>query len=115
MPGELWSEGRAVIGLDFLNGEGKMLADFAEEVDGGLGVVVVVDAQDAKSGGFINGCELVKAPPSPAYTWDELHIELYTAAWNRKGSIWWFRAWPVLLERNSADVMAMKDFQDGGG
>ena len=44
MPGELWSERRAVIGLNFLNRERKMLADFPEEVDGGLGVVVVVDA-----------------------------------------------------------------------
>ena len=27
MPGELWSERRTVIGLSFLNGEGKMLSD----------------------------------------------------------------------------------------
>jgi hypothetical protein len=27
MPGELWSERRTVIGLNFLNGEGKMLSD----------------------------------------------------------------------------------------
>ena len=33
-----------VIGLDFLNREGKMLPDLPEEVDGGLGVVVIVDA-----------------------------------------------------------------------
>src|SRR5580704_4244059 len=44
MPSELWSERRAVIGLDFLNGEGKMILDLSEEVDSGLGVVVVVDA-----------------------------------------------------------------------
>ena len=44
MPGELWSERRAVIGLNFLNGEGEMLTDFSEEVDGSLRVVVVVDA-----------------------------------------------------------------------
>ena len=44
MPGELWSKRRAVIGLNFLNGKGEMLPDLAEEVDGGLGVVVVVDA-----------------------------------------------------------------------
>ena len=44
MPGELGSERRAVIGLNFLNSEGEMLADFPEEVDGGLSVVVVVDA-----------------------------------------------------------------------
>ena len=28
VPGELWSEGGAVIGLNFLNGEGEMLSDF---------------------------------------------------------------------------------------
>jgi hypothetical protein len=50
MPGELRSERRAVIGLDSLNGKGEMLADFLEEIDGGLGVVVVVDSQHAKSG-----------------------------------------------------------------
>ena len=42
MPSELWSERRAVIGLDFLNSEGKMLLDLAEKVDRGLGVVVVL-------------------------------------------------------------------------
>jgi hypothetical protein len=44
MPGELWSERKAVIGLYFLDGEGEILPDIPEEVDGGLGVVVVVDA-----------------------------------------------------------------------
>ena len=44
MPGELGSERRAVIGLNLLNGEGEMLANFSEKVDGGLSVVVVVDA-----------------------------------------------------------------------
>ena len=44
VPRELWSERRAVIGLNFLNDEGKMLLDLLEEVDGGLGVVVIVDA-----------------------------------------------------------------------
>ena len=44
MPSELWSERRTVIGLNFLNGEGEMLPNFPEEVDGGAGAVVVVDA-----------------------------------------------------------------------
>src|SRR4029434_10200179 len=61
MPGELRSKRRAVIGLDFLNGKGKMLSDFLEKIDGGLGVVVVVDSQHAKSGRFVNGRKLVKA------------------------------------------------------
>jgi hypothetical protein len=41
MPGELWSERRAVIGLNFLNGEGEMLSDLLKEVDGSLGVVSI--------------------------------------------------------------------------
>lgn len=44
MPGELWPERRVIVGLDFLDGEGKMLTNFSGEVDGGLDVVVVVDA-----------------------------------------------------------------------
>jgi hypothetical protein len=60
VPGELSSERRAVVGLNFLNREGKMLLDLAEEVDCGLGVVVVVDAQHAESRRFVNGRELIK-------------------------------------------------------
>src|SRR6202162_1300708 len=41
MPSELWSERRAVIGLNFLNGEGELLSDFLKEVDGSLGVVSI--------------------------------------------------------------------------
>ena len=43
MPGELWSERRAVIGLNLLNGEGEMLSNFLK-VDGRFGGVVIVDA-----------------------------------------------------------------------
>jgi len=53
IPGELWSERRAVIGLNFLNDEGEMLSDFLKEVDGSLGVVVIVDAQNTESGRFV--------------------------------------------------------------
>ncbi len=61
VPRELWAERRAVIGLDFLNGKGEMLPDFLQEVYGGLGVVVIVDAQHAKSGRFVDGRKLIKA------------------------------------------------------
>ena len=61
MPSELWSERRAVIGLNFLNREGEMLLDLPEEVDRGFGVVVVVDAKHAKSGRLVNGRKLIKA------------------------------------------------------
>ena len=76
MPGELWSERRAVIGLNLLNGEREMLPDLLEEIDRGLGVVVVVDARHAKSGGFVNRRELIKALASSSQTGNELHIEL---------------------------------------
>ncbi len=66
VPGELWSERRAVIGLDLLDREGEMLLDLPEEVDRGLGVVVVVDAEHAKSGRFFNGRELVEPLTSPS-------------------------------------------------
>jgi hypothetical protein len=42
-PGELRSERRVVISLDLLDGEGGMLTNCPREVDGRLGVVVVVD------------------------------------------------------------------------
>jgi hypothetical protein len=44
MPSELRAKGRVIVGLDFLDGEGKMLTNFPEEVDGRLRVVVIVDA-----------------------------------------------------------------------
>ena len=44
MPGELRSERRVVVRLDSLDSEGKMLTNFPEEIDGRLGVVVVIDA-----------------------------------------------------------------------
>lgn len=97
MPGELRSEGGAVIGLDFLNSKGEMLLDFPEKVDGGLGVVVIVDAQDAKSGRFINGRKLIKALARSPHAWDELHIELNRAARYLQGRIRRFWAGAILL------------------
>jgi hypothetical protein len=90
MPGELWSEGRAVIGLNFLNGKGKMFPDFLEKFDGGLGVVVVVDSQHAKSGRFVNGRKLIKALTRSSHTGNEFHIQLDGAAWNLQRRIRWF-------------------------
>jgi len=52
MPGELWSERR--VRLDSLNGEGKMLTNFPKEVDGSLGIVVVVDSQNAKARSLVS-------------------------------------------------------------
>ena len=112
VPSELWSERRAVIGLNFLNREGKMLLDLPEEVDSSLGVVVVVDAQHAKSGRFVNGRELIKALTRSSHTGNELHIQLDRAARNLQRCIRWFWAGTILLLRNGSNVMTMKDLQD---
>ena len=112
VPSELWSERRAVIGLDSLDREGEMLLDLPEEVDRGFGVVVVVDAQHAKSGRFVNGRELVEPLTSPSDSRNELHIQLDRAARNLQRRIRWFWAGTILLLRNRANVMTMKDLQD---
>ncbi len=97
MPSELWSERRTVIGLDFLNSEGKVILDLSEEVDGGLGVVVVVDAQDAKSRRFVNSRKLIKTLTGSSDARNELHIQLYRAARNLQRRIRWFWAGTILL------------------
>jgi hypothetical protein len=70
MPSELGSERRTIVSLNFLNHEGKMVPDFLEKVDGGLGVVVVVDSQYAESGRFVNGRKLVEALASSSHNPD---------------------------------------------
>ena len=90
MPSELWSKRRTVIGLNFLNSEGKMILDLSEEVDSGLGVVVVVDAQHAKSRRFVNSRKLIKALTCSSHTGNELHIELDRAARDLQRRIRWF-------------------------
>ncbi|MGB8675613.1 MAG: hypothetical protein WCD27_14770 [Candidatus Acidiferrales bacterium] len=74
MPGELWSKRRTVIGLNFLNSEGKMILGLSKEVDGGLGVVVVVDVQHAKSRRFVNSRKLTKALAHSSHAGNELYI-----------------------------------------
>ena len=76
MPGELWSERRVVVRLDFLNGEGKMLTNFPKKIDRSLGVVVVVDSQNAKACSLVNCSKLIKALSSSSNTRNKLHIEL---------------------------------------
>src|SRR6266481_4794497 len=71
MPSELWSERRVIVCLYFLDGERKMLTNFPQEVDSSLGVVVVVDAENAKPRSFINGCELIKTLTSSSNTGNE--------------------------------------------
>jgi hypothetical protein len=74
MPSELGPKRRTIVSLNFLNREGEMLTDFPKEVDRGLGVVVVVDPQHAKSGRLVNGRELIKALTRPSHAGNELHI-----------------------------------------
>jgi hypothetical protein len=54
VPGELLTERGIVIGLDTLNDEGQMLAGLLEELSRRMGVVVIVDAQNAKARGFVS-------------------------------------------------------------
>ena len=97
MPGELWPEGRAVIGLNFLNRERKMLHDLPEEVDRSLGVVVVVDAQHSVSCRFVNGRELIKALTRSSHAGNELHVELHGAPRNLQRCIRRFWTGTILL------------------
>jgi hypothetical protein len=92
MPSELGSERRTIVSLNFLNHEGKMVPDFLEKVDGGLGVVVVVDSQYAESGRFVNGRKLVEALASSSHTGNEFHIRLNGEARNLQRCIG--RFWP---------------------
>lgn len=102
------------VGLNLLNGKGEMLSDFPEEFDGGFGVVVIVDAQNPKSCGFIDGRELIKALTRSSDTGNELHIELDRAARNLQGRVFWFGARAIFFHRDAAHMMSMKDLQDGG-
>jgi hypothetical protein len=87
MPTELRAEGRGVVGLESLNGRWKMLADFLKEIDRCLGVVAIADAQDAKSGRLIHGCELIKALTRSTYKGNKSYIGLHGAAWYLEGYI----------------------------
>jgi hypothetical protein len=113
MPSELWSERRVVVCLNFLNEGGKMLTNFPKEVDGRLGVIVAVDAQNAKACSFINRRKLIKALASSSNTRNELHIELDGAPRNLEGSVRGFRARAIFLQRNATNSMAAKYFKDG--
>lgn len=86
MPGELRNEGRVIIRLDSLDSEGQMLPDLIEELHGGLGVVVIVDAYYTETRGLVDGSELIEALTGSAHTGNELHIELHRAARNRRGA-----------------------------
>ncbi len=112
MPGELRSKRRIVVGLDLLDGEGKMLTHLREEVDCGLGVVVIVNAENAEARGFVNGCELIETLAGSSHARNEFHVELHGAAWDLKWSIGWLWTWAIFLQRDPANVMAMKDFKD---
>lgn len=113
VPGELRPKRGVIVGLDLLNGEGEVLTHFREEVDGSLGVVVIIDTQNSKSRGFINGCELIEALAGSSHARNEFHVELHGTAWDLKWSIGWL--WPraIFLQRDPANVVAAKDFKDG--
>lgn len=113
MPCELRPEGRVVIRLNSLDREGKVLPDLIQELHGSLRVVVIVDAQYAETRGFVDGSELIETLTRSAYTGNEFQIELHRATGNLKGSVARLGAWTVLLQRDSADMVPVKELQDG--
>jgi hypothetical protein len=113
VPGELRSKGRVVVCLNSVDRKGEMLSDLLQELHRGLRVVVIVDAENPKSRRFVNRCELIEALTRTTHTRNEFHIELHGTAWNRMGSVGRLGARAILLQRDSANVMPMKDFQDG--
>lgn len=98
MQDELWSERGIVVRLDFLNGERKMLTNFPEEVDGRLGVVVVVGSQNANACSPVNGSKLVKTLWNSSNARNKLYVELNGAPGNLEGSVRGFGARAIFLQ-----------------
>lgn len=113
VPGELRPKRGVVVSLDLLDSEGEMLTHFREEVDGGLGVVVIIDTQNSKSSSFINGCELVETLAGSSHARNEFHVELHGTAGDLKWSIGWLWTWTIFFQRDPANVVPAKDFKDG--
>ena len=87
VPGELRSKRRVIVRLNSFDSEGKMLSNLSQELHGGLGVVVIVDAQYAETRGLIDGGELIEALMRTTHARNEFHVELHRAARNLKGSV----------------------------
>ena len=66
----------AVVGLDHLEPEGQLLEHVVDELDGGLLVEVVVDAEHAKAGAVVDRGELVVLAFGAAGGRHELHVDL---------------------------------------
>ena len=60
---EACAELDAVVGLDDLDPEREPLQEVVEELDGGLLVAPVIDAQHAQAGAVVDGGELVVLAP----------------------------------------------------
>jgi hypothetical protein len=109
MSGELRSEGGVVIRLNSLDSEGRMVPDLLKDFYSSLRIVMIVHAQHAETRGFVDGSELIEALAHSAHPGNELHIELHRAARNREGSVGRLGTWAIFLQRDSANVMPMKD------
>src|SRR5690242_6268565 len=97
---------------DLMDSKGEMLSNLAEEFDRCPGVVVIIDAQDAKACRFIDGGELVEALTSSSDPRNEFHIELDRAAGNLQRGIGRLGARAILLLRYLSNVVAMKKFKN---
>jgi len=87
VPGELRPKGRVVVCLNPVDREGEMLSDFLQELDGGLGVVVIVDAENSKSRRFVDRRELIETLTRTSHWRNKFHVELHRAPRNLQWSI----------------------------
>ena len=60
-------------------------------------VLRVVDAQHAESRRLVNGRKLIKSLARSSHAGNELHVQLYRAAWNLQRCIRWFGAGAILF------------------
>ena len=100
-----------VVRLDLLNSKGEMLSDLTQEFHS-LGIVVIVDAQNAEARGFVDGRELVEASGVLAQFVERISLR---AAWNtpnREGSLGRLGAWAILFHEDWSYAMAVKKFRN---
>lgn len=113
VPRELRAEGGVVVGLNLLDGKGKMFSNLAQELDRRFSVVVVVDSQHAETCRFIDSRELVEALTSSSDAGNKFHIELHGPSRDVERSVSWLRARTIFLLRDRPYVVTAKEFVDG--
>src|ERR1700737_1409330 len=109
MPGEVGAPFGAVVRLNPPDRGGERLAEFVDEVNGGLDGVVVVDLENAVARGFIDGGELVEAT-RPCLEMLDVHLD--RLPWDvQLGPP--PRTWSVPLLGDARDVVLAQDPPNG--